>query len=112
MLNSLKTKYLFLNILLYLILINKILLLLFQLFSKLLEKRNILTPDKVNKIDNILHILFRYLMPLLLIILFNPFTEKYLIINHHIRLFLFIFGILQIIDQTKSLRKLGNNIFE
>ena len=104
------TGHLFLDILLYLILMDKLLIIFFQVFDNFLIKRNILSSDSVHNLQEIFHILFNYLMPILLIILFNPFTEKYLIIDHHIKLFLFIFGILQIIDQTKALKGLSKSI--
>jgi hypothetical protein len=105
-----KTGHLFLDILLYLILMNKLLIIFFQVFDNFLINRNILSTETIHNLQEILHYTFNYLMPILLIILFNPFTEKYLIIDHHIKLFLFVFGVLQIIDQTKALKGLSKSI--
>ena len=95
------TGYLFLDILLYLILLIKLILIFLTIFDKFLIRKNILSKEVIDSLDKFAHKLFYILMPLLLIILFNPFTTKYLIIDYHIRLFLFVFGILQLIDQTK-----------
>lgn len=104
------TGYLFLDILLYLILFIKLLTIFLVLFKKLIIKSNILSKEKILTLQEFLHSLFMILMPLLLIILFNPITDKYLIINHHIKLFLFVFGILEIIDRFKIPHKIINNL--
>lgn len=90
------TGYLVLELLLLLILFIKISIIVLLLFEKRIIKRNILTHDTIDELYEILHKYFIILMSVLLIILFNPLTEKYLILTHHIKLFLFIFGILEL----------------
>ena len=104
------TGYLFLDILLYLILLIKLILIFLKIFYKFLIRKNILSKEVIDSLDKFAHKLFYILMPLLLIILFNPFTTKYLIIDYHIRLFLFVFGILQLIDQTKIIESLKKHV--
>ena len=86
------TGYLFLDILLYLILISKLTLTFLTIFRK-----NIISEDVYKTLYFITKNFFGILMPILLIILFNPFTTKYMIINNHTKLFLFIFGVLELV---------------
>jgi hypothetical protein len=92
------TEYIFLDILLYLILISKLLLIFLKIFHDFLINRNILTQEIYITLFEFSKKFFNISMPILLIILFNPITSKYMIINHHIKLFLFTFGILQLIN--------------
>ena len=104
------TGYLFLDILLYLILLIKLILIFLTIFDKFLIKNKILSKEVIDSLDKFAHHLFYILMPVLLIILFNPLTTKYMVIDYHIRLFLFVFGILQLIDQTKLIESIKRNI--
>ena len=92
------TGYLFLDILLYLLLISKILLICLKILHKFLINRNIITEDIYINLLEFLELIFQILMPILLIILFNPFSSNLMIINNHIKLFLFTFGILELFN--------------
>jgi hypothetical protein len=104
------TGYLFLDILLYFILVVKLVLIFITIFDNFIIKKNILSKEIIDTLDDFAHKLFYILMPLLLIILFNPLTTKYMVIDNHIRFFLFIFGVLQLIDQTKIINSIKKNI--
>jgi len=95
-----------LDILLYFILFIKISIIILLLFERRLIKNNILTHETINKLYYYLHKYFQILMSLLLIILFNPLKGGFEI-THHIKLFLFVFGILELtstIDLQKRLK--------
>jgi len=100
------TGHIFLNILLYFILFTKLLLMVLTIFKKIIIKRKILSLEQYDVLYEYTHKSFYLLMPILLIILFNPFTTKYMIIDNHTKFFLFIFGILQL---TTELTKNDNN---
>jgi len=102
------TSYVYLDILLYLILISKLIYLFLVIFQNFLVSKDILTSETITKLTELFHNIFFTLMPILLIILFNPITEKYIIIDHHIKLFLFAFGLLQLIDIIQVPNYLGS----
>ena len=91
------TGYLFLDILLYLILISKLSLTFLTIFKRFILRKNIISEEVYKKIYFITKNFFEILMPILLIILFNPITSKYMIINNHTKIFLFVFGVLELI---------------
>ena len=91
------TGYLFLDILLYLILISKLTLTFLTIFKRFILRKNIISEDVYKTLYFVTKNFFGILMPILLIILFNPFTTKYMIINNHTKLFLFIFGVLELV---------------
>ncbi len=94
-----------LDILLYFILIIKISIIILLLFERRLVKNNILTHETIDKLYHYFHKYFQILMSLLLIILFNPLKDGYEI-THHIKLFLFIFGILELTSTIELQRRL------
>ena len=91
------TGYLFLDILLYLILISKLTLTFLTIFKRFILRKNIVSEDVYKNLYYITKNFFDLLMPILLIILFNPFTTKYMIINNHTKIFLFVFGVLELV---------------
>ena len=91
------TEYLFLNLLLFFILFIKILMVILKFFKKFLVKKNILNEDVIDSLLDFSHTSFQISISLLLIILFNPFTDKYLILNHFVKIFLFMYGVLGIV---------------
>lgn len=91
------TGYLFLDILLYLILISKLTLTFLTIFKRFILRKNIVSEDVYKTLYYITKNIFEILMPILLIILFNPFTTKYMIINNHTKIFLFVFGVLELV---------------
>ena len=96
------TNYLFLDLLLYFILFIKIILLLLLLGKNFIINKKIISKEIYNELITFSRNCFDTLMPILLIILFNPITSKYMILNHHVKLFLFIFGVLQLIHQIEK----------
>ena len=102
------TSFVFLDILLYLILISKLCYIFLVIFQNFLISKDILTSETVTKLMEFFHNTFFLLMPILLVVLFNPITEKYMIIDNHIKLFLFAFGLLQLIDIIKVPHYLGS----
>lgn len=94
-----------LDILLYFILFIKISIVILLLFERRLIKNNILTHETIDQLYHYLHKYFQILMSLLLIILFNPLKDSFEI-THHIKLFLFIFGILELISTIDLQRRL------
>jgi hypothetical protein len=97
-----QTGYIYLDLYLIFILIVKICILTMIFFRRPLINRGIFTSERFYEIKHQLEFLFNISMSILLIILFNPLTEKYLIITHHIKLFLFVFGVLNIINMIKE----------
>lgn len=91
------TDYLFLNILLFFILITKIILIILKLLKKNILEYNLLSKEVIDSLEKFSYLSFQISISLLLIILFNPITDKYLILNYHIKLFLFIYGVLGLI---------------
>ena len=55
---------------------------------------------KVNYYHNKLHVLFYLLMGILLVIMFNPFVKEVKVSGHE-KLFIFILGVLMVIDILK-----------
>ena len=102
------TSFVYLDILLYLILLSKLCYIFLVIFQNFLVSKDILTSETVTKLTEFFHNTFFLFMPILLIILFNPITEKYMIIDHHIKLFLFAFGLLQLIDIIQVPSYLGS----
>ncbi len=100
---STKKNPLYLNALLVMILVVKIMLLSVIIIDVYQKHRK--NEDKIYKYDNlkdILHHIFTFLMGILLIILFNPReTVNNKCINTETRIFLFIFGILSIVSVAK-----------
>lgn len=94
-----------LDILLYFILFIKISIVILLLFERHLIKNNILTRETIDQLYHYLHKYFQIFMSLLLIILFNPLKDGFEI-THHIKLFLFIFGILELISTIDLQRRL------
>lgn len=91
------TGYLFLDILLFLILISKLTLTFLTIFKRFILRKNIVSEDIYKTLYYITKNFFEILMPILLIILFNPITTKYMIINNHTKIFLFVFGLLELV---------------
>jgi len=98
-----KKNPLYLNALLVVILVVKIMLLSVIIIDVYQKHRK--NTDKIYKYDelkDILHHIFTFLMGILLIILFNPQeTVNNKCINRETRIFLFIFGTLSIISVAK-----------
>lgn len=92
------TGYIIFDIFLYFILINKICLILLNLSKINTFDNKFIDNDQFVIYYKFLHDLFNLNIGILLIILFNPISEKYMILTHHIKLFLFVFGILTIIN--------------
>ena len=95
------TGYVFIDLLLYFNLVSKICFLLLVILKDLLIKKKIMDITKYTSLSNFFHTCFITGMSILLIILFNPITEKFMIIDHHIKIFLFTFGLLELIDIIK-----------
>lgn len=95
------TGHLFIDILLYFNLVSKICFLLLVILKGVLIKKKIMDVTTYTSLSNFFHTCFITGMSILLIILFNPVTEKYMIIDHHIRIFLFTFGLLELLDIIK-----------
>ncbi len=106
------TGIIYFDMFLYLILITKIIYILLKLFDNVIVKNNILSRESVDSLIEFTEKAFFILMSLLLIILFNPITEKYMIFNHHIKLFLFVFGILELISQLKIPTHIKTSVFK
>lgn len=106
------TGIIYFDIFLYLILITKIIYILLKLFDNVIVTNNILSRELVDSLIEFTEKAFFILMSLLLIILFNPITEKYMIFNHHIKLFLFVFGILELISQLKIPTHIKTSVFK
>lgn len=95
------TDYFFLNILLIFILFSKLFLVILKFFKKQIINHHILTKDVVNTLEEYCYYIFQISISLLLIILFNPFTDRYLILTFQIKLFLFMYGVLGLIYYSK-----------
>jgi hypothetical protein len=95
-----------LDILLYFILLIKISVIVLLIFERRLIKKNILKKNQIEKLFHYLHKYFQILMSLLLIILFNPLKNGFEI-THHIKLFLFIFGILELTSTIELQKRLN-----
>lgn len=95
------TGYILFDILLYFILLNKLVLIFLNIFDTILVNKNIISEEVIDELKKFSHKSFYILMPILLIVLFNPVTTKFMILNGHIRFFLFIFGVLQLVDQLR-----------
>ena len=107
------TGYILFDIFLYFILINKICLILLNLSKFSTFDNKFIDDDKFVIYYKFLHNLFNLNIGILLIILFNPFSERYMILTHHIKLFLFVFGILtiiQLISKTQLSQKIKSKI--
>lgn len=101
MLKIFNTGDLYFDIFLYLILFCKLIYIFLTIFDSVLIKRKIISKNVAEGLKDFSEHFFKILMSILLIILFNPITEKYMILDHHIKLFLFAFGILELISQMK-----------
>lgn len=101
MLKVFNTGYIYFDIFLYLILFCKLIFIFLTIFDSVLIKKKIISKNVTDGLLNFSEHAFMILMCILLIILFNPITEKYMILDHHIKLFLFAFGILELISQMK-----------
>tara|TARA_B110000483_G_scaffold83044_1_gene103129 strand:- start:4049 stop:4342 length:294 start_codon:yes stop_codon:yes gene_type:complete len=95
------SKYFFMNILLVFILLSKLILVILKFFKKQIINHNILTEEVANTLEEYCYYAFQISVSLLLIILFNPFTDKYLILTFQIKLFLFMYGVLGLIYYSK-----------
>lgn len=54
--------------------------------------------DEFNYWKNRFEFIFKILMSIILILLFNPFRKTPIIINHHTRLLLFVYGIIVLLN--------------
>ena len=95
------SKYFFMNILLVFILLSKLILVILKFFKKQIINHHILTEEVANTLEEYCYYVFQIAVSLLLIILFNPFTDKYLILTFQIKLFLFMYGVLGLIYYSK-----------
>ena len=101
MLKVFNTGHIYFDIYLYLILFCKLIFIFLTIFDSVLINNKIVSKNVTDGLLNFSEHMFMILMSILLIILFNPITEKYMILDHHIKLFLFAFGILELISQIK-----------
>lgn len=101
MLKVFNTGDIYFDIFLYLILFCKLIYIFLTIFDSVLINKKIISKNVADGLLNFSEHAFMILMCILLIILFNPITEKYMILDHHIKLFLFAFGILELISQIK-----------
>ncbi len=93
-----ETGYVFLNLFLYFILVIKLTNIFLTVFHKKVIKSEVISEETFIIYHDNLQNMIIFSMSVLLIILFNPFTDKYLILTTQIKLFLFTFGLLEVID--------------
>ena len=106
MIKMFDTGYIYFDIFLYIILFCKLIFIFLTIFDSVLINKKIISKNVADELLNFREHAFMILMCVLLIVLFNPITEKYMIIDHHIKLFLFAFGVLELISQIKLPRQL------
>ena len=87
----------------YIILIIKISYIIVTIAYLRSKYKNYQFTDKIKNAKNILHFIFNILLILLLIFLFNPFYKYQVEITDHIRLFLFVFGVMSLITEIQNI---------
>ena len=92
-----ETGYVLLDLYLFLILIVKLINIFMTLFQKLIIKSKIIDEASMINIQENLNNIINILMSILLVVLFKPFGDE-INLTKHIKLFIFTFGILGIIQ--------------
>ena len=92
-----ETGYILLDLYLFLILIVKLINIFVTLFQKLIIKSKIINESSLINIQKNLNNIINILMSILLIVLFKPFGDE-IILTKHIKIFIFTFGILGILQ--------------
>ena len=97
------TKNDILNKYLYLVLTTKISYFIVTILYLRSKYKKYKYTDNLKKTKNIIQQIFNFLLIFLIIFLFNPFRDVPVIIDLHIRLFLFAFGIMALISNIQNL---------
>lgn len=98
-----QTNNVYLDTYMYIILIIKISYIIVTIAYLRSKYKNYQFTDKIKNAKNILQFIFNILLILLLIFLFNPFYKYQVEITDHIRLFLFVFGLMSLITEIQSI---------
>lgn len=98
-----QTNNVYLDTYMYIILIIKISYIIVTIAYLRSKYKNYQFTDKIKNAKNILQFIFNILLILLLIFLFNPFYKYQVEITDHIRLFLFVFGVMSLITEIQNI---------
>tara|TARA_E500000178_G_C16826358_1_gene663969 strand:+ start:604 stop:933 length:330 start_codon:yes stop_codon:yes gene_type:complete len=101
-----ETNLLILEILLFIILLFKIITIFVLIFENYLVKSNFMSKKYLDQLLEFCHNYFLVFSSILLIVIFNPFTEKYLVLNRHVKISIFIFAILELLSVFQTTKRI------
>lgn len=100
------TNLLILETLLFIILLLKIISISVLIFENYLIKNNFISRKYLDGLLEFCHNYFLVFSSILLIVIFNPFTEKYLVLNHHVKISIFLFAVLELLSVFQTTKRI------